>query len=464
VKHERFDELLKSLPDSGVGDEILAEVLARTSLRAPGDTSRWHIAQGNPSAHRLVDRKPIKQGTVSKAVKTLLEGGLLENGEYVLTNDVGRLVAPLRLGRGFVIAGVHVEQREWEPSAVTTALVGLDTTRELDILTAPVSDSWESAAALVFEQVHSLLEEARSKPGSEHLQLFGIGVAVGTPVHKGEIMPAPSVNTIDFASMIRAHFPADAAPAVVVENDINALGVLAMHQAKYSDPDTVVIGVFDEGIGAGLVMDGRLRRGGQGKAMEIGHLAVGYAPGEDPWREHNAAGGRFSTGGQDTPQLCQCGKPGHVDTLATPCRIRRQLGDRFEDAAAAQATDSSGVPSPAGAVFMRAGSVLGRAAAHVCNIVNPSRLIIYMPEWLAKAKPGTAAAAYLEAARSEIHNAFAYTDNPDCDYPTIEPFPDEPAKLEAQAAALCVLEAFIEHALHLDDCVQANNRPRSNAA
>ena len=69
---------------------------------------------------------------------------------------------------------------------------------------------------------------------------------------------------------------------VIVENDVNALAVLTIHQIHYADPDLVVVGVYDEGVGGGLVMDGRLRRGGNGRAMEIGHLTVGFPPGEDP--------------------------------------------------------------------------------------------------------------------------------------------------------------------------------------
>ena len=64
-----------------MGQEVLGEVLARVSLGAPEETSRIAIAAGNPAARRAVDQRAIPQGTVSKAVKALMDEGLLEAGE-----------------------------------------------------------------------------------------------------------------------------------------------------------------------------------------------------------------------------------------------------------------------------------------------------------------------------------------------------------------------------------------------
>jgi hypothetical protein len=78
---------------------------------------------------------------------------------------------------------------------------------------------------------------------------------------------------------------------------------------------------------------------------------------------------------------------------------------------------------------------------------------VYLPAALAEPEPGTAAAAYLTAVRWEATNAFAASDQPD--YLTIRALPAEAQKtalLGAKAAAVCVLESFIEHALRLDGC------------
>ena len=83
MNHEPFQDLLDDLvAQSGVGQEVLGDVLARTSLRAPQETSRVEIAAGNPTARRPVDQRAIPQGTVSKAVKALKDKGLLEAVSY----------------------------------------------------------------------------------------------------------------------------------------------------------------------------------------------------------------------------------------------------------------------------------------------------------------------------------------------------------------------------------------------
>jgi len=84
---------------------------------------------------------------------------------------------------------------------------------------------------------------------------------------------------------------------------------------------------------------------------------------------------------------------------------------------------------------------------------------MYLPAALAEPKPDTAAAAYLDAARHEVSHAFAASDQPD--YLRIRAFPANPhdaALLGAQAAAVCVLESFIEHALRLDGCKTGSRR------
>jgi len=115
-------------------------------------------------------------------------------------------------------------------------------------------------------------------------------------------------------------------------------------------------------------------------------------------------------------------------------------------------------------VFARSGAALGRALAHVSNTVNPSRIIAYLPGTLAEPKPDTVAATDLSAVRQEVNHAFA-AGNQD-DYLAIRALPAGPedvALLGARAAAVCVLESFIEHALRLDGCTTALRRSGSSS-
>ncbi len=88
---------------------------------------------------------------------------------------------------------------------------------------------------------------------------------------------------------------------VEVDNDVN-VGTLAEHRlgAGRGAPD--MLGVFvGTGVGAGLIVDGQLRRGPNGSAGEIGHMIV-------------RRGGR----------LCGCGGRGHLESYAGRANLERR--------------------------------------------------------------------------------------------------------------------------------------------
>jgi len=492
VTHKQFqDRLNRLVTASKVGQEVFGEVLARTAREAPDDTTRQRIGEANPEARRPLDRRQISQATVSKAVKALLQEGLLDetrsSSSPIRNEDGRRPLSALRLGRRFVVAGVDVQLKKKAPKYVTTALIGLDSTRVLradraEVVSNKGGDRWEDAAQLVCSQVEALLgelNEARQlvDDRATDFEIFGIGIEIGAPVNNGKVMVEHGgKEPIDFKSILRevlAERGHDTVP-VLVENDVNALAVLAAREAHYTHPDLVVVSVFEEGVGGGLVMDGRLRRGGNGRAMEIGHMPVSV-----PYQKTNPFQDRTQpsetdrcvpTGLQGFEETCWCGGRLHVDTFAPPSRIRDELKIQVAGVAYRKAVDSPTMdPSDAttitdeGKIFQRAGSALGRAAAHVCNIVNPSSLIIYLPpelnkpddETAARKFESTGAGAYYEAAWSEITSAFANKDQQPKDYLKFLSLPDDPkevAVLGARAAAACVFDSFIEHALKTDGC------------
>ena len=170
--------------------------------------------------------------------------------------------------------------------------------------------------------------------------------------------------------------------------------------------------------------------GPAGRSMEIGHLQVGTAPGSH----------RFE-GTEDSQAPAQCGRYGHVDAIAPPSRIREEAGiTRIDEATGAEAVR----------LFTTAGATLGRAISHICNVVNPSGLVLYLPADLNVSRPA-AASAYVEAVHAEIRSCFNAPDWAQ----EVRQLPrddQELALLGAKAAATCVLQSFIEHALRLDDC------------
>jgi len=111
---------------------------------------------------------------------------------------------------------------------------------------------------------------------------------------------------------------------VVVENDVNAASLGAV---KVSGEDDLVYLSIGTGLAAGLVLEGRLRRGDHGAAGEVGHIPV------DP---HGV--------------LCECGQRGCLETIAS-------------GSALAAAWPSTGHVPPAQALFAAAQAGDERAIA-----------------------------------------------------------------------------------------------------
>ncbi|MDI2090327.1 ROK family transcriptional regulator [Commensalibacter oyaizuii] len=104
--------------------------------------------------------------------------------------------------------------------------------------------------------------------------LYGIGFSVpGQMNDKGYIYNASLLRwkNIDFLKIVESKLPLDL--PVAVENDANAFAIGALYQSNITQ-GVILFLVLESGIGGGLVVDGKLFRGGNGLASEIGHLII----------------------------------------------------------------------------------------------------------------------------------------------------------------------------------------------
>jgi fructokinase len=142
---------------------------------------------------------------------------------------------------------------------------------------------------------------------------------------------------------------------VVLENDANCFA-LAEARAGAGRGARLVFGVIlGTGVGAGIVVDGRLWSGPQHIAGEWGH--------------HRIA---------DDGPPCYCGARGCVETfLSGPALARayREAGGDACDAAATAARAAAG-ESRAAAVLVRYVERVGRALANVINILDPDVVVL----------------------------------------------------------------------------------------
>jgi predicted NBD/HSP70 family sugar kinase len=142
---------------------------------------------------------------------------------------------------------------------------------------------------------------------------------------------------------------------VQVENDAN-LGALAEFVWGSGKGHSDIIYVkLSSGVGAGLLLNGRLHRGTGGTAGEIGH-----------------------TPAQNGTAICRCGSRGCLETVASARAIAEQIGSsRGEPTSTKELLELMASGDEAvGRLVGEAGREIGVALAWLCNLINPDCVIV----------------------------------------------------------------------------------------
>ncbi|WP_284534865.1 ROK family protein [Nocardioides sp. T2.26MG-1] len=160
---------------------------------------------------------------------------------------------------------------------------------------AEVREATEPGAEGVVRTAAQVVEALRAATDAGLTGTVGVGIPGLVDVERGAVKHAVNLGVNGEWLPLRDLLGARLGVPVVVENDVNAatLGAVAM-----SGEDDLVYLSIGTGLAAGLVLEGRLRRGDHGAAGEIGHVPV------DP------AGA-----------LCQCGQRGCLETIASGSAI-----------------------------------------------------------------------------------------------------------------------------------------------
>jgi predicted NBD/HSP70 family sugar kinase len=109
------------------------------------------------------------------------------------------------------------------------------------------------------------------------------------------------------------------------------------------------------GLGAGIVLGGRLHRGATGIAGEIGHVQVG-----------------------EDGQVCRCGNRGCLETEVAAPRLLAVLQPAYDEVLSVETVLALDAESDAGVrrVLSDAGRSVGRALADLCNSLNPEAIVL----------------------------------------------------------------------------------------
>ncbi|MDQ1750391.1 MAG: hypothetical protein QOE71_1447 [Pseudonocardiales bacterium] len=214
----------------------------------------------------------------------------------------------------------------------------------------------DSSPVGALERARAMVAELLSGLGTDRHRVVGAAIGLPAPVNtvRGTVGPG---NVLP--QWVDRH-PADELQAalelpVQVENDANlgALGEMAFGAAR-SFTDVIYVKA-STGIGAGLVLGGRLYRGSTGRAGEIGHVPI------DP------AGA-----------VCRCGNRGCLESVASVTQVLAMLQPAHEETLTMTRLAELVRLEDAGAnrVLGDAGRLIGRVLADMVNNLNPGVVVL----------------------------------------------------------------------------------------
>ena len=219
----------------------------------------------------------------------------------------------------------------------------------------PIAEGPEVVLNWADDRFHALLREL----GREDEDVRGIGIGVPGPVEHATgrprnppIMPGWDGYPIPERFADRYRVP------VLVDNDVNIMA-LGEHWTSWRQVDDLLFIKVATGIGCGVVVDGRIHRGADGAAGDIGHIRV-------------AAGERADE------IICSCGNIGCLEALAGGAAMARQLSEQGLDAADSRAVVAlARAGEPAAVRLVRdSGRLIGEVLAASVNLYNPSVIVI----------------------------------------------------------------------------------------
>jgi glucokinase-like ROK family protein len=315
------------------------------------------------SRSELMSRTGLGRAVVAQRVAELIERGLVVDGGLG-TSSGGR--PPRQLA--FHAAAGHLLVADLGATSIDVAVTSLDGT----ILAhrdepAEIAAGPDACLARVDELWSELLRGTRELPG----RLWGIGVGVPGPVEfrTGRPISPPIMPGWD-GYPVRERFSERWNAPVWVDNDVNLLAMGEWRSGVAVGHDNVVVIKVGTGIGAGIISDGRLHRGAQGSAGDVGHIQIV----------------------DDPAVVCRCGNIGCLESLAGGAALARageaaarsgeseQLRSALDRAGRVTAVDIARAASfgdpVAVALLQNAGRRVGRMLASVVNFFNPSLIVI----------------------------------------------------------------------------------------
>lgn len=215
-----------------------------------------------------------------------------------------------------------------------------------------VDNSVDAALDAAATEFSALLRQTGHRPHDVHNVVVGLPAPLDRHSHRVALNNVlPGWIDIDPAQRLQERVRRPVHPE-------NAVNLAALGEAAYgagAGTRDLIFVKISTGVGAGLILDGRLYRGTTGYAGELGHVQV----------ETNGL-------------LCRCGSRGCLETLVSIPHIIAAIQPMHprplttaDIAGLLHAGDSGAIR-----VVGDAGRTIGRTLADVCNTLNPRMVVV----------------------------------------------------------------------------------------
>ena len=321
----------------------------------------------------------LRESNREKVVKALQTLGVASRADIARWTGLSRstvssIVAELHV-EGLVVDR-HEDGREAAGSGRPPALIALDPSagfalgidfgkRHLAVALADLShevlgeqrvemdDDYEAGVGMV--RAAELVERLLGELDADRERVIGVGMGIPGPVQRTGMVGSSAILPGWAGTSPERHMAELLDLPVRVANDAN-LGALAESTwGAGRGSASVVYLKLATGIGAGIVIGGRLFDGAGGTAGEIGHTTI-----------------------DETGDICRCGNRGCLETYAGAAAIASLLSRSFgaeldpEDVLTRAADGDPGCRR----ALADAGRHIGVAVANLCNLVNPERIVV----------------------------------------------------------------------------------------
>lgn len=319
-------------------------------IRADGPISRIEIAE----------RVGLGVSTISNITTELLESKIiLEVGEG--DSSGGRRPNLLDLnGTARYVFGVKVG-----PGTVWVALLNLRATL---VAVEEIPFSLDSEAESVLQLIADTVDKLCIKHKISRAKVMGIGVSTSGAVslETGVCLFSPILGWRNVP--IRSSLEKKTRLDVIVENDVNAFAYGTLQQVGNQGLKNLLCVTTGVGVGAGIIIEGKLFRGSSGGAGEFGHMSIDM-----------------------NGPLCNCGRRGCLEVMASDQYLLTQAKEAIKagESQILGTFDRDGTLTPSAILsaarvgdatalrlYDELASHLGQGIANLINLLNPDKIVI----------------------------------------------------------------------------------------